>query len=193
MNYGYGVNEQQKFKLIASYCYGKTLDVGCARKPNKFIPSPVTGLDVRPLREWRKLPRNYVKRVVCGIEESRFENEFDCVVASELIEHLVNPLTLFDASFKALKKRGLLVVCTDNPYRFQTVVGNVLRPSGLSNNSSFKARELGHINFFVPRMLNLLAVESGFKVKQVTCGGGYNLPFLQQKFIYVYEKTRRRK
>lgn len=188
VSFSYGLREKQKFKRMASFCYGRTLDVGCARNPNPFLPAPVTGLDIRPFREWRELPDNYVRRVRGDVARMRFRKEFDCIVASEVVEHLRDPIKFLECCHAALKSGGLLVLSTDNPYRFQTLAANAFFPSGIGASSDFKAKDLGHINFFLPRMLNVLATEAGFSVVSVECGEGLPLPFLQQKLIYVYRK-----
>jgi SAM-dependent methyltransferase len=184
--FGYG--EEYKFKTVAEYCFGKILDVGCAQKPNEFLPRPVTGLDILPLSRWQTLPKNYIKQIVGDATKISLNEKFDCITACELIEHLRDPCTFIEKCYDWLQPKGRLIILTDNPYRFQTLFGNILNPKGIGKSSDYRAADLGHINFFVPRMLNTLANESGFKVLNVQCGGGLPLPFLQQKFIYVYEK-----
>jgi SAM-dependent methyltransferase len=189
--FSYGFGKEHRFKKIASFCFGKTLDIGCALGGNKFIPSPVAGFDIRPLSQWQVLSPNYTKRVIGDATKLKFKKEFDCITASELIEHLRDPYGFLLGCYDALKDGGRLILSTDNPYRIQTMLANAFSPKGLGGASSITVSEYGHVNFMVPRMLNYLAEDAGFRVVAVECGEGLPLPFLQQKLVYVYQKGAR--
>ena len=92
--------------------------------------------------------------------------KFDTIVASEVIEHVHNSVKIFLECNRHLKTGGILIITTDNPYRWQTLIANVLFPSGLSKSSSLTALEGGHVNFFIPRMLNTLG-----SVSRIVSGG----------------------
>ncbi len=169
-------------KVINQFARGKILDIGFTQRPNKLFRSEVVGLD---LEIPRQKPENY-SRMVRGdahrLTKYFRRNEFDTVAASNLIEHLENPTEFMRQCNKVLKKGGLLIISTDNPYRWQTLIGNVFFPKGMMSNDQ-------HIIYVEPRNLNRMAFRQKFSLVDIKCGEGLSFPFLQEKLIYVYRKT----
>lgn len=186
-----GFGREYRLKKLASYCFGRTLDVGCGTG-NPHLPSGTIGFD----KFKYKLPENYSKLVIGEVTSitSFFQKKsFDSIYASELIEHLHNPVKFIDDCSVLLKKNGRLVLSTDNPYRIQTLFGNVfLRKGSRSVKDTYAVHDYGHVNFFLPRMLNCIAAEDGLEVEDVFCVEGLPLPFLEQKTGYVYRNTERK-
>jgi SAM-dependent methyltransferase len=170
-----------RHKKIAKFASGKILDIGYAHAPNIFLKGEVTGLDLH-LPE--KKPDNY-SRIIIGDAQKLSEyfnsEEFDTIIAGELIEHLPNYCAFLDECAKVLRKGGVLIISTPNPYLWYTMLGNIIFPKGKTNDP-------GHLNYQVPRKLNELAYYRGFVLEKLLCGSG--LPFIPftYQLIYVYRK-----
>jgi 2-polyprenyl-3-methyl-5-hydroxy-6-metoxy-1,4-benzoquinol methylase len=169
-------------RIIAKYAVGRIIDVGCAQMTNRFLPDGVTGFDIKNLE---RLPKNYSRFVRGDAQElsGYFREKFDTVIISEIIEHVENPVKLLRECNKILRTGGRLIVNTDNPYRFQTLFGNVLFPKGLMSSDE-------HICYFPPRTLNKIALREGFELIHMTPGEGMNFPLLRLEWLYVYRKKR---
>lgn len=169
-------------RIIAEYAGSEVLDVGYAQKPITLF-SVKAGIDIE---KPRSKPANY-GRIVRGdaTRLSRYfgRNSFDTIVASNLIEHVENPTEFLRQCSSVLKTKGVLIISTDNPYRWQTLIGNVFLPKGLMSSDV-------HILYCEPRNLNKMALRLGFELVDLRCGEGLNFPFMQEKFIYVYRKTK---
>lgn len=111
-----------KFPLKHVGSGNKVLDVGCClghiSKMIADLGNEVTGIDVTPelIEEARKVFPNVKFLCVDAMALSNFfsENEFDCVVACEVIEHVLNPNLFLKETFKVLKKGGKLILTTQN-------------------------------------------------------------------------------
>ena len=98
---------------------------------------------------------------VADAEELPFKKEsFDCIVASELIEHLIDPEKFLRSAHNALKKGGTLVIST---------------PSGLFyENNLEEIFKDHHLHTFSPKKLKSLLEKAGFK-PTVIRGMGFKL------------------
>jgi SAM-dependent methyltransferase len=170
----------REHEIIAKYAKGKILDVGFAQKPNRFLKGYVVGLDIKLPKE---KPKNYTKMIRCDAQKMSevVKEKFDTVVASNLIEHLENVPQFLRECNKVLNKDGLLIISTDNPYRWQTLLGNML---------FIKGKHFGdeHINYWLPWMLNRQAAKYNFILKNIVRGEGLPTPLFTEKWIYVYQK-----
>ncbi len=184
-------NRECKLKKMASYCFGKVLDIGCGTG-NIHLPDGVVGFD----RFKFKLPKNYSKLINGDITNlARFfkNKSFDTIYSSEVIEHLSDPVKFIDDCSSLLRKNGRLILSTDNPYRIKTLIGNVFFRKGIRNiKDTYAVHDFGHVNFFLPRMLNCIAAEAGLKVEKILCLQGLPLPFLEQTTGYIYRKTNKK-
>ena len=90
------------------------------------------------------------------------QERFDCVLATELIEHLENPRHLIRECFKALKPGGLLVVTTPN-------IGSALSIAQYIRTGEFRwfaqenYKREGHISPIPVSTLRLAFREAGFE------------------------------
>ena len=103
-----------------------------------------------------------------------FHDEFDVILNTENIEHLINDLSLFKAMFSKLKKGGFLLLTTPNFY-YKSITD--------SDNGPFRKVEDGwHIRRGYSReMLKELCYQSGFKIEDISyCSG-----FLSQKVTFL--------
>lgn len=97
----------------------KILDVGCGQANLlQFLPDcEYVGVDMHE-SSIRKLKRKGIKAICLDVSKDSlpFENEFDFVIAGELLEHLTRPYDFLLQVKKALKKNGMLIGTTPNPY-----------------------------------------------------------------------------
>jgi len=177
-------------KMLAKLCVGDTLDIGCGHG-NKYLKS-VVGFDKFTF----ELPSNYkalIQGDITNISKILNDGTFDTIYCSDVIEHLHNPVKFIDDCYRLLKDGGTLVLSTDNPYRIQTLIWNVFSRRNTRNlKNTYAVHDYGHVNFWLPRMLNTVCAEAGFDVKKVICSDGFSLPFLEQKLCYVYKKDGKR-
>jgi 2-polyprenyl-3-methyl-5-hydroxy-6-metoxy-1,4-benzoquinol methylase len=87
--------------------------------------------------------------IIADAEELPFkEGSFDCVVASELIEHLIEPERFLLSSFQVLRGGGTLIVSTPSALWYENNLGEVLKDQ--------------HLHTFSPRRLKRLLEKTGF-------------------------------
>ena len=105
-------------------------------------------------------------------------DDFDAIVASEVVEHLYSPAAFFDNGHRLLKDSGILVLST--PYH--GYLKNLLLSLGGKMEAHFQAgHEGGHIKFWSRRSLANALQAHGFRVKGFAgCG---RIPFLWKSMI----------
>lgn len=92
--------------------------------------------------------------IIADAEELPFkEGSFDCVVASELIEHLIEPERFGLSAYHVLKSGGLLIVSTPSALWYENNLGEILKDQ--------------HLHTFSPRRLKKLLEKTGFKTGEM--------------------------
>lgn len=106
----YARNELLKaVKNYAHYINGKTLDVGCGKKPYKslFSSSEYIGLDFEGAHDHSD---EDIDVFYDGKEFPFKDNEFDSVVCTQTLEHVNNPNDLVKEIHRVLKSEGILLL-----------------------------------------------------------------------------------
>ena len=99
-------------KKIARYAKGKVLDIGFNQYPNRFLDGAV-GADIAA----KEKPENYSKVAKANSVKLPFpDKEFDTVIASELLNHVENPMKNLREWNRVLKMGGRLIISTVNPF-----------------------------------------------------------------------------
>lgn len=186
-------------KRIAKFARGKILDVGYADHPNKYLKGVVCGLDL----EHHTHPSNYQKIVkgdAAGVAKLFGKEQFDTVIAAEIIEHLENPSEFLRGAREILKNSGILIISTPNPYHLPTIFANMffIRPIFTAHQS----HDPYHLTLFPYRNMVTLLEHCDFSLEKVENGNGLVLnpkvdrgpmiPFLKafcQDLIYVAKKS----
>lgn len=106
----------------------------------------------------------------CRLSE-RFQNEFDVIVAGEVLEHIPNPALFLDEARKTLKPGGVLLVTVPNAFNF-------LRLLGLLKNS--ESVHVDHCYYFSAKTLARLAGCCGFQLEEV----GYTDPLVSARYHF---------
>jgi 2-polyprenyl-3-methyl-5-hydroxy-6-metoxy-1,4-benzoquinol methylase len=97
---------------------GKLLDVGCGSGSSLLVAKQlgwdVTGLEIDPsaVKAARELGLNIVEGDFRQLKQ--FENQFDCIICSHVLEHVHFPLELLGMLTQALRPQGLLLLSLPN-------------------------------------------------------------------------------
>ncbi len=113
----YGEARADVLRFIPAHA-ADVIEVGCARGATgallqERLGCRVTGVELNPVvaREAARV----LHRVVCGdFERVEIGGAFDVVLATELLEHLVDPLAFFARARRLLRPGGRIVLSTPN-------------------------------------------------------------------------------
>jgi SAM-dependent methyltransferase len=142
----------------------RLLDIGCSS--GALLRSAMThGFDaegVEPAAQAAEFAKSTGLRVFHGyLEEARFPaSSFDAVTLMEVIEHLPDPHALLREVWRILKPNGVLVVGTGNGASW------TVQLVGARWGYFQVAEHGGHISFFNPLSLAMLARRCGFDVER---------------------------
>jgi len=142
------------------------LDIGCAT--GALIASlrdkgwRVTGVEISPSAVYARNERKLDVRNV-PLEENNFpDNSFDVILASHLIEHLNEPKTFLEETYRILKDNGSIFITTPDISGFQS------RLFG----SRWRSAIFDHLYLFSRRTLSKMLKTVGFKVVSCHSWGG---------------------
>jgi len=142
------------------------LDIGCAT--GALIASlrgkgwRVTGVEISPSAIYAKNERKLDVRDI-PLEENHFpDNSFDVILASHLIEHLNEPKSFLEETYRILKTNGSLFITTPDISGFQS------RLFG----SRWRSAIFDHLYLFSRRTLSKMLKTAGFKVETCHSWGG---------------------
>lgn len=136
-NHAYGMPQRREEKILN--CISKTqgkkiLDIGCASgylgKKLLANGAEVFGVDISS-DEINKAKKVLTEAKVVNLNNQNLpyeSNIFDIVIASEIIEHLQNPLFVLNECVRVLKNDGIIIITTPNflywGNRVQFLTGN---------------------------------------------------------------------
>ena len=157
----------------------KILDVGAGKGYlslflKKWCRCEVHALDLRSYDEWEVLKKEGIRVEECDVERERFpfENEtFDCVVCSEVLEHLLHsPSHMLSEIRRVLRRGGVLVLSTPNAVRLEVRL-KVLLGKELCHYRSFYASPPSdrHNKEYTLSEVRELLSEHGFRVERIFC------------------------
>ena len=161
------------------------LDVGCgcAYIAKHFINSGtrVVSLDVAQAnaeKALKKYPSDNHAAVVADVFALPFkENTFDCIVASEIIEHTVDPHAFVEALKCVLKPGGTLIIST--PYKEKIEYS-------LCIHCNCKTPKNAHLHSFDKNNMRSLHSTSGLEVERITLVG--NKLLLMSRMAILLDK-----
>jgi len=142
------------------------LDIGCATGALLAALRDkgwrVTGVEISPSAVYAKNERKLDVRNV-PLEENNFsDNSFDVILASHLIEHLNEPKTFLEETYRILKENGSIFITTPDISGFQS------RLFG----SRWRSAIFDHLYLFSRRTLSKMLKTVGFKVVSCHSWGG---------------------
>jgi SAM-dependent methyltransferase len=190
-------DHSKRLRLASSFAVGKVLDVGMAQCPNPYLANPyVIGLDVAVPKEYPNNYSGFIQGDCTKLSASVGKEIFDTVIALEVIEHLPNYVEFLREVYQVLGRNGRLIISSPNPLLWRTLLANAFFPKGESyggrgaNGQITQKPYYGHVVLHLPRVLNAVAKEIGFRLFAIR-NSSKNLPFpfLQRKLLYIYEKV----
>lgn len=137
-------------------------DVGCSR--GQFVAAALAAgfcaEGVEPAPQIAQAARDASLPVRTGLLEDQqyADASFDALTLFEVVEHLRAPLPLFAECRRVLKPGGILLISTGNAASWTAAA------MGARWDYFDMARDGGHISFFNPRSMALLAAKAGFEV-----------------------------
>lgn len=165
----------------------KILDIGCGEgKIWQLFPDlKVTGLDFS--QENLKKAKKYVTPVLGNAEKLPFkDNSFDMVLATEILEHVINPDRLLTETDRVLKRGGNAIITFPNTAALQLRIGIPL--FGRSPLINYP-QNVGHIRFFDLSDIRKMLKDTKLKVRKVR--GGNFLSFHQVNFGFYLPVPRK--
>jgi 2-polyprenyl-3-methyl-5-hydroxy-6-metoxy-1,4-benzoquinol methylase len=166
----------------------RILDVGCSNGSFVFIANSL-GLQAEGVDPSEKAVNDGIKRGLklhLGIlNDIAFNSDsFDAITLHEVIEHVSDPVTLLKECARILRPNGVLLVGTGNTESWS-------RHMQKSKWNFFDMKQHGgHISFFSPKSLNVLASRTGFSVAKVVthsvsfCEKG-EIPYILYRIIKI--------
>jgi len=166
----------EKIKLMVDpYVHGKGLDVGCGdgdlTSCLKTLGNvkEIFGLDISPtaiLKAKKKYPQ--ISFQVGSVTQIPFSNrEFDFIIASEIIEHILDTESMFAEFNRVLKKKGELVITTVDFNLLKKII------IGLFFWEKYFYPTNPHVRFFTKNTLKEMLEKFGFKVIKYWWNGSY--------------------
>ncbi len=156
----------------------KILDIGCGEgKIWELFPDlQVTGLDFS--QENLKKAKKFVKPVLGSAEKLPFkDNSFDIVLATEILEHVINPEKLLTETDRVLKRGGHAIISFPNTAALQLRIGiSLFGRSPLLN----YPQNVGHIRFFDLSDIRKMLKDTKLRIKKIR--GGNFLSFHSVNF-----------
>ncbi len=140
-------------------------DVGCSR--GQFVAAALAAgfsvEGVEPAPQIAQAARDAGLPVRTGLLEDQHyaDASFDALTLFEVVEHLRTPLPLLAECRRVLKPGGILLISTGNAASWTAAA------MGAHWDYFDMARDGGHISFFNPRSMALLAAKAGFAVERI--------------------------
>lgn len=102
-------------------------------------------------------------------------NYFDAVYLGEVLEHVWDPKKLLEEVYRILKKDGVIIIDTPNPYAILKIIRFIIKGKDFLGDPTHKI-------FFSPIILKNLLEKTGFIVKEITTDRKFS--FKKIKFIF---------
>lgn len=156
-----------------------------SRLHNKYPASSVTAVDISIpfLKHVQSIAQ--VECILANAENLPFEEEFDLLVASDILEHVINPIDFLLSANYALKSNGtmlLRVPFEDNMLQYSRLLG-----------CQYK---FAHLRNFSKRNLELILRQAGFRLEKIHYDGYYissrRKLFYRRIFQRLFESVIRR-
>jgi ubiquinone/menaquinone biosynthesis C-methylase UbiE len=172
---------------------GVILDVGCGSGYilERLSADHKYGIDLS-LNNITKAKKNLAGKKNIFLERADAQNLpfndsfFDCVVSSEVIEHVPNPEKVLAEIFRVLKADGRMVITVPNDH-IVNACKNIFRRLGLTKllNLRYGGAEVYHLHIFTGRQFLGLLKKHNFRVLKKKVSPFF---FLQLRSIYLCEK-----
>lgn len=108
-------------------------------------------------------------------EDLQYDKEFDLVVASSILEHVVNPIEILNICHRALKDNGYLLITVPNAEAFSRQLAVEMKLMGSIYDLTENDLNYGHRRVYDLQSLTDTASKAGFEI--VESGGLFIKPF----------------
>lgn len=160
------IDERERRNITVELAEGDTLlEIGCAdgvmtADLSKKIPNIIASdISLAYLRQAKKIVVS-AKFVRLDIHELPFDNEsFDCVICTEVLEHVYSPYKALDEIHRILKPKGSLILSVPNNMTFIRIFWHLMKRK--ENFSRLDTMNM-HINFFDTGSILELLRKSGY-------------------------------
>lgn len=170
----------------------KIIDIGCG---NGYVASvlaeaghSVTGVDVST--DGIVIARAaypHIQFFVCSVYDEQLMEIAgalsDCLIALELVEHLLYPKQLFEQSYRLLRPGGHLIISTPSHGYVKNLSISLL--GGWDGHFGVD-QDGGHIKFFSRKTIGTMAANSGFR--NLRFDGAGRIPGLRKSMIMIGKK-----
>jgi len=86
-----------------------------------------------------------IKIIQGDVQQLTFDdNSFDIIIATAIIEHLAEPEKMIAEAYRVLKKEGLLIITTPNPF-FEKIAGKIGGVPKEGHQTTFNLKKLNEI------------------------------------------------
>jgi len=165
-----------KHQSAQEYITGRTLDAGYGAHPS-VIANDFYGIDMQQ----GEPPEGYkeVKSVDLNSEPIPYEDKFfHTVMAFDIVEHLMNPLSFFLEANRVLEKDGKFIFCIPNPYFWREIILNFFINRFIKRGET--PFQEGHINLPTRHTARTMFYWSGFELEKEI---GVSFPLPKTKFV----------
>ncbi len=153
--------QRRRHKIITDWVSDemRILDIGCGSSKILLDLKSIVGLDIRPNK--LRFMKNFGKSLVNGTLFTLpfADQSFDCVICSEVIEHVVYEDRIYAEFNRVLQSRGILILGTpDYDLMIWVAIEMAYKhiiPGGYADE---------HITHYTSKSLALCAQEFGFKI-----------------------------
>lgn len=162
------------------------LDIGCAtgfmgEYLKKEKSCRVFGVEVRlaeALLAKKKLEKVYIgdieeENLIKKIEKDIGIKKFDCILATSVLEHLVDPALVIKRLLQLLSPKGIIIATTPNIAHWSTRLSLFF---GKFTYTEYGILDNTHLHFYTMKTFQFLFRENGYNVTHILIdpvGGGY--------------------
>lgn len=180
------------------------LDVGChtgyftvriAEKYKKVIGIDILPNNIEIANKFFNRPNiEYKVMDALDIATNFREETFNCIVITEVLEHIADPDLLIKNCYKLLKPGGILIISTPNAYSFKsfmdyfTIINLVRVVKQLENQKMGIGTNVDHVFNWDIFSLSRLFIINGFKIKEFCFAGAYLPNFISYIFRRILKK-----
>jgi 2-polyprenyl-3-methyl-5-hydroxy-6-metoxy-1,4-benzoquinol methylase len=148
----------------------RILDIGCGSASWNKDKLPITGLDQNKEMLAYGMLKGYLAHTIewnlSAIPLPIKDGSFDCVVISEVLEHVDDPASILSEANRILAKGGRLIITVplDTPMSAWWALFGIecLVLGDILGDGYYKSR-CGHVNHFSPESIGMLVQGAGFK------------------------------
>jgi len=160
------------YKLIQDRIEGKKvliLGLGDGYIINKLVEREV--FEITVLEGSRTLIKKYSHlNGQCRILHTLFENfidweHFDTIIATHILEHVEDPLTILEMARKVLNKKGIAIFTVPNAYSLHRRVGVKMKLISFERELNKQDLEVGHRRVFTPGGFRSILESAGFELE----------------------------